>query len=132
MKAWARLSPYAKGVDRWVKSGEFSDFDFAGFTSDLLPVVYVEIKKRRVPWGEYGDVIFPHRKWLWAQKAALRNCALVGVTEYACGSIAEVNLTLDPSEEIQLERRDRPGSRSRYVSYRGGLVKLYLPAATGE
>lgn len=93
-----------------IKAGAYADFDFYVANGLGLIHVYLEVKMRRKPLSAFGDAMFPARKHdtaLAAQK--LGNIPFLAVTEYACGSLVEVNLADEPSSRRNIARRDRPG-----------------------
>jgi hypothetical protein len=127
LQRWARLSKYATGVSKWLKAGQFTQFDFAGFSDEYIPLTYVEIKNRRSKWGVYGDVIFPIKKHDFARRLGRNSIAMVGVTAYSCGTIVEVDLADVPDEEKFITRRDRPGTTVKHGLYRESQLGVFLP-----
>ena len=94
---------------RLVKAGQYDDFDFWVFDKQGILVCYLEVKKRRKPLSAFGDAMFPKRKHELALKIQETNTArFLAVTEYACGSLVEVDLACKPSFERDIKRRDRP------------------------
>lgn len=109
VQRWLPLSLYAKGARRVVKSSHYDDYDFFLLSKQGLPVVFVEIKVRRTKFALYGDAIFPHRKHDFAKRLAAFKIPFIGVTQYGCGTLVEVDLRVLPAIRKDVVRRDRPG-----------------------
>jgi hypothetical protein len=109
LRRWIKLSPEAKGCTRVIKSHEGSAHDFLLLNRLGFPLCYVEIKRRRTPFSKFGDAIFPMTKCGHAKRIAREvGTPFVGVTEYGCGTLVEVNLTKVPASKRDIGRRDRP------------------------
>ena len=93
-----------------IKAGDFADFDFYVVNGSGLLHAYLEVKMRRKPLSAFGDAMFPARKHETALLAReIGNIPFLAVTEYACGTLVEVDLTDEPSFRRDIKRRDRPG-----------------------
>jgi hypothetical protein len=110
LNRWARLSKHAKGGARFLRTAERDQYDFLVLDKSGLPLCFVEIKSRRVSFGLYGDVLTPWSKHSYAKKAAKHALPFILVTEYACGTLVEVDLTVKPRSQKNVARRDRPGT----------------------
>lgn len=110
LQRWSRLSPHAKGAARFLRTAETDPYDFLVISKTGLPLCFVEIKSRRVAFGLYGDVLTPWSKHLYAKRALKHALPFVLVTEYACGTLVEVDLTVKPRTAKSVARRDRPGT----------------------
>jgi len=94
------------------KAGGYADFDYWVFDPQGILVCYLEVKMRRKPLSAFGDAMFPLRKHkLGLRVKGLNNAPFLAVTEYACGSLVQVDLSLEPSFERDIARRDRPGMK---------------------
>ena len=129
LERWAKLSPFANGVEKWTKSVPFADYDFFGWSKDNIPFVAVEIKARRSQWGKWGDVIFPLRKHKFAKRLSHFNIHLIGVTGYSCGTLVEVDLLDDPCKIEMITRHDRPNMPVRHCFYTDEKLTIYGKAA---
>lgn len=121
LKRWLKVSLYAVGSARIIKSEGFDRFDYLLLDKRGLPVAYVEVKRRRPPLKQYGDALFPYDKHLFARRCAGFNIPCIGVVEYGCGALAEVDLTKRPAKDEHISRRDRPwdnGARHAIYSKR--------------
>lgn len=121
LKRWLGESLYAATAARIVKSEGFDRFDYLLLDKFGLPVCYVEVKRRRPPLSKYGDALFPHDKHLFARRCAAFNIPCIGVVEYGCGALVEVDLAKRPSRTDVISRRDRPwdeGSKHAIYSKR--------------
>ena len=104
--AWAKMQDEDITL---VKSGQYHDFDYWVFDKQGILICYLEVKKRRKPLSTFGDAMFPTRKHHFAQHVwEAHNCLSLAVTEYACGTLVEVDLAAKPSFERNIKRRDRP------------------------
>lgn len=111
LSRWLKLSAFAEGHSGYLHSPDFKDFDFYVHDRDGFVIAYCEVKRRRTPWGQYPDVIFPIRKHKRAKTASLKHSMpFIGVTEYGCGTLVEINLAKAPSGKKMIARRDRPGT----------------------
>ena len=111
-------------LDRWlavsrlrpslvIRSCQTHDFDWFLLDTKGLPLVYVEVKKRRSPLSRFGDAIFPLRKHQFALDVLGSFCIrCFGIVEYGCGTLVEVDLGEAPREVREIRRRDRPGSKA--------------------
>jgi hypothetical protein len=72
-------------------------------------LAYLEIKFRRVEFSEFGDAMFPERKVRFAREVChdRGEYPLIAVTEYACGTLVEVDLRDEPAERRFVKRFDR-------------------------
>lgn len=123
---WRDLSPNARGA-AWAMPGpKYSDWDRLVFDSDSSPVCYLEIKRRRVEFAKFGDVLLPERKVKFCVKeGAAHRLPFFLVTEYSCGSLVEVDLSQEPDQRVLIARRDRPGQkRVAHVLYEGKKLRL--------
>ena len=84
-------------------------YDFFVFGSKGMPFGTVDTKRRRVPVGQYGDVMVPLSKHEFALRIPTM-CSVL-TTEYGCGSLVELDLRLEPNEVRDISRRDRPGMK---------------------
>lgn len=109
LRRWLACSRYAEGAARWVGSDGFDDYDFLVLDARGVVLCYAEVKRRRTALAKYGDALFPIRKHEFALLVAEQNVPFVGVTEYGCGALTEVNLTEPPAKRKDIARRDRPG-----------------------
>lgn len=110
-KRWKQLSVVGRRCFRPVKSLEFDPYDFLILARKGVPVCCLEVKVRRSPFGKYGDVLAPLKKHEFAVQMADLGFPYYLVTEYACGTLIEVNLSLPPAETREIARRDRPGMK---------------------
>lgn len=109
---WLKKTSFVKGWKVYSKSAGYKDFDFYVLDDAGFLIAYVEVKRRRTPFSQYGDAMFPLRKHKRARQSQLKhNIPFIGVTEYGCGTLVEVNLAKDPSQTKDVSRRDRPGQR---------------------
>ena len=106
---WTKISPTGKQARRFVKTEDFDPYDVLVIAEKGLPLCALEIKVRRVAWGEYGDVLTPLKKHLFALELKERGLPYLLVTQYACGTLVEVDLSQRPKQERFVARRDRPG-----------------------
>jgi len=113
LNRWLSLSKHARDACRFIKSNDFDDYDYFLLCDAGLPVSYVEIKRRRTPFDKYRDAMFPLRKHEFAKKLYKHSIPFVGVTEYGCGTLVEVDLAMPPSIVRPIARHDRPGSAPR-------------------
>jgi hypothetical protein len=129
---WAKLSEWAKAASMARKGGGFFDWDYQLFAKDGFPVCYLEVKKRRSPLWKYGDALFPKRKHDMGRRLlAEHGLRLIGVVEYGCGSLVEVDLSEKPSRYRDITRRDRPGMTPvPHVIYDKGRLRLLEGAKT--
>ena len=109
LRRWAALTRLLAGAERFVKGAEYDPYDFFVFGSKGLPFGTVDTKRRRVPVGQYGDVMVPLSKHEFALR--LPQMTSVLVTEYGCGTLVELDLRLEPNEVRNISRRDRPGMK---------------------
>lgn len=101
---------------RIIRSRQFQDFDYLILDERGFPYLYIEIKSRRIPIGQFGDAIFPQRKHIFAKDLlAAHNIELLAIVEYS-DSLAEVDLTERPTRVAMLKRsdRDRPVEHAFY------------------
>ena len=110
VQLWVEHSSIGRRAHRFVKSLEFDPYDVLVIADKGLPLCALEIKARRIPWGEYGDVLTPLKKHEFA--LAMRELGLpyLLVTLYADGTLVEVDLSEKPQQTKCFARRDRPGS----------------------
>jgi hypothetical protein len=111
LKRWLDLSYYARDARRYVKSNDFDDYDYFLLDDVGLPVVYVEIKRRRTPFEKYKDAMFPLRKHAFAKQLYKHSIPFIGVTEYGDGALVEVDLAQPPAVVKPIARADRPGMK---------------------
>ena len=98
-------------VDAVLKASPYLDFDFYVFDERGLARAHLEIKTRRIKFEKYADAIFPARKHYLAVAAANEGLPpVVATTEYACGTLTEVNLASRPGEFRPIKRTDRDES----------------------
>lgn len=126
---WVELSPTGKWARRFVKSLEFDPYDVLVLGEKGVPVCALEVKVRRVKFADYGDVMAPMRKFEFALAMRELGFPYLLVTEYACGSLVEVDLSQSPGEVRPIARRDRPGMKPVDHGFWGGeqLVRLAVP-----
>lgn len=111
LKRWVKLSPHARGAKRFLRTEELDQYDFLVLDGLGVPLCFVEIKVRRTDLAKYGDVLTPWSKHTFAKKLARHQLPFLLVTQYACGSLVEVDLTGKPAVKKQVARRDRPGMK---------------------
>lgn len=111
LRRWAQLTTLLAEGSRFVKGGDFDPYDFFVFRKGGLPLGVVDTKRRRVPVGQYGDVMVPFSKHLFASSLFPFKLGSVLVTEYGCGTLVELDLSLEPHEVRDVARRDRPGMK---------------------
>lgn len=118
VKRWAKLSRHARRGVQYVKGSQKAHYDFLVLDRDGLPVCYVEVKKRRSALSQFGDCILPVFKLKFAASARSKHAIpTFAVTEYGCGALVEVDLSVKPAKREYLERRDRPGQGSEHAFY---------------
>jgi hypothetical protein len=118
-KRWLELSPLGKMAVRVVKSSDYDDFDFYVFSKNGVPLVWLETKVRTIKFGLYGDAMFPKRKHDYAvMMKTMYKIPVFAVTEYSCGALVQVDLTLPPAEIKNVTRKDRPGKAIPHVFYK--------------
>ena len=110
LRRWLKHSMFAHGAAGLIKSPDFGQYDFLIFDKHGLPLCVVEVKLRRVKFSQYGDALFPYGKHLFAKRVDDFNIPCIGVVEWACGTLGEVDLTKRPAKTEHITRRDRPGS----------------------
>jgi len=109
LRRWCSLSPDAKDARGFLKGGTFDDFDFVIFDKWGVVSCYLEVKSRRKKLSSFGDAMAPIRKHRFATYVLKqRLTAVLMVTEYACGSLVQVNLADKPASQRDIARRDRP------------------------
>jgi len=120
-KRWRQLSPNANGARFAAPGPKYADWDRLVFDASSSPVCYLEIKKRRVEFAKFGDVLLPERKVKFCVKeGAQHRIPFFLVTEYACGTLVEVDLSQEPDQYVLIGRGDRPGEkRVPHVLYEG-------------
>ena len=106
---WVRVSPIGRKARRFVKSLEFDPYDVLVLADKGMPLCALEVKVRRVAFGEYGDVMAPMRKHEFGIAMRALGFPFLLVTAYACGTLVEVDLSESPIEVKPIARRDRPG-----------------------
>ena len=106
---WVRRSPIGRKARRFVKSLEFDPYDVLVLAEKGLPLCALEVKVRRVAFGEYGDVMAPMRKHEFGISMQALGFPFLLVTYYACGTLVEVDLSENPETVRPIARRDRPG-----------------------
>ena len=112
LRRWVKLSAFSKEAKGYHKTPAFCDFDFYVYDEAGFIICYVEVKRRRTEFSKYGDAMFPMRKHKRARQSAVKfNLPVIGVTEYGCGALVEVNLGKEPARKKDVSRRDRPGMR---------------------
>lgn len=112
VKRWLETSELAAQAERVVKSSPYDDFDFYVFRKNGAPLVWLEVKVRTITFGIYGDAMFPKRKHVYAVKMwEAHKIPVFAVTEYACGTLAEIDLRQKPVKERSVVRKDRPGDK---------------------
>ena len=106
---WMNLSKYSVEAGALLKAGKYADVDFVLLTSEGMPVCYVEIKYRRKPFAAFGDALFPERKHKFAKTLwEKHSIPFIGVAEYSCGTIVEVDLLTAPARLwSDFKRHDR-------------------------
>lgn len=126
---WAEFSPSAADIRGYLKAGQYDDFDFVIFGKSGLVVCYLEIKQRRIKFGQYGDVMFPLRKHKLALDLKRKEVLFLAVTRYACGTVIEVDLSAIPTKKADVTRRDRPGETKPHVFYSGRKLRQLVGPA---
>lgn len=129
LRRWAALSPFARGAKFVIRSGAYADYDFEIKDKRHLPIAYVEVKRRRSPLARFGDAIFPLRKHDFAKLLAAYNIPLLAVTEYGCGALVEVNLTVLPARTGGIKRHDRGGKPVPHAFYEGDQLTVLAEAS---
>lgn len=109
VKRWVELSPIGRQAKRFVKSLEYDPYDVLVLGEKGMPLCALEVKVRRVEFGEYGDVMAPLKKHEYALQMATLGFPFLLVTQYACGTLVEVDLSASPTVVRPIARRDRPG-----------------------
>lgn len=129
VQRWVELSATGKLAKRFVKSLEFDPYDVLVLGDRGMPLCALEVKVRRVKLGEYGDVMAPMRKFEFAVAMRALGFPYLLATQYACGSLVEVDLSLSPAEVKSIARRDRPGMKPVPHGFWKGdqLVRLAVP-----
>jgi hypothetical protein len=108
-----------------VKSSPIARLDYVLLDGEGVPAAYLEVKTRSTPFARFADVICPLTKHTFARKVAEKfDVPVYLVTEYACGTLVEVDLTAKPAGRRQIERRDRPGQRPWHAVYEGKQLKV--------
>jgi hypothetical protein len=126
--AWCERSWLGKQAKRAVKTEEFDPYDVLVFGENAIPLCALEIKVRRVEWGDYGDVMAPIKKHEHALALKERGIPFVLITQYACGTIVQVDLSRGPSKRKMVARRDRPGMKPvEHGLWSGSAVRVYEP-----
>lgn len=112
LRRWTELSSFAKKAKTLVKTPSYAAFDFLMLDSKGLPLAYLEVKRRRTALIKYGDAMCPISK-VQAAKAVYAEFSIPSflITEYGCGSLIEVALTVQPAQRRDVARRDRPGMK---------------------
>jgi len=123
---WMALSEYAEGASCLLKAGEFADVDFVLLDREGMPVCYVEVKYRRKTFAAFGDALFPLRKHTFAKKLYDKHSIpFIGVAEYSCRTIVEVDLLEEPARRWNdFKRHDRSRSVPHIVYSRNQLTVL--------
>ena len=112
VKRWLDVSAYGEKAERVIKSSPYDDFDFYVFQKNGGPLVWLEVKVRTIDFGVYGDAMFPLRKHTYAERMwAAHGIPVIAVTEYACGTLVEVDLRAQPKVTRNVKRHDRPGDK---------------------
>jgi hypothetical protein len=112
VRRWLDLSPMGIQAVRVIKSSEYDDFDFYCFKKNGGPLVWLEVKVRTIDFGLYGDAMFPLRKHIYAKRMwEAHKIPVYAVTEYKCGTLAEVDLLEEPSSTRDIVRHDRKGDK---------------------
>ena len=112
VKRWLDLSAVAEKCERVIKSSAYDDFDFYCFKKNGGPLAWLEIKVRTIDFGVYGDAMFPRRKHEYAKRMwAAHKIPVYAVTEYACGTLVELDLLATPTAARDIRRKDRPGDK---------------------
>lgn len=109
VKLWVERSELGAQAHRFVKSLDFDPYDVFVLAEKGLPLCALEVKVRRVAFGDYGDVMTPLKKHEFALSLRQMRLPYLLVTLYACGTLVEVDLTESPKESRAIARRDRPG-----------------------
>ena len=92
-----------------MKCLDFDPYDVLGKAERGVPLCALEVKVRRVPWGEYGDVLPPLKKHEFALSLKQMRLPYLLVTLYSDGTLVEVDLGDAPKQTKPIARRDRPG-----------------------
>ena len=106
---WVRVSPIGRKARRFVKSLDFDPYDVLVLAEKGMPLCALEVKVRRVQFGEYGDVMAPMRKHEFGAAMKALGFPFLLITRYADGTLVEVDLSESPGEVRPIARRDRPG-----------------------
>jgi len=109
VQRWVELSPIGRLAHRFVKCLDFDPYDVLVLADKGLPLCALEVKVRRVEFGEYGDVLTPLKKHEFALSMKEMRIPYLLVTQYACGTLVEVDLGDAPKQTKPIARRDRPG-----------------------
>lgn len=109
VKRWSVLSEFGREARRYVKSLDYDPYDVLVLADKGLPLCALEVKVRRSPFGKYGDVLTPMKKHEFAVQMGDLGFPYLLVTQYACGTLVEVDLSETPADSRPIARRDRPG-----------------------
>ena len=127
LKRWLDESPSADCAGGVYRTGDYHDFDYyIDKDDDGFPLCYLEVKSRRKPFAQFGDLIVPERKHTAAldlkRKHRIRS---ICITEYACGTLVEVDLAQKPAYVKGIQRRDRPHIPAKpHAFYEGKQLKV--------
>ena len=125
---WTRASDTGKLAHRFVKSLKMDPYDVLVLQERGMPLCALEVKVRRVEFGEYGDVLTPLKKHEFALQMATLGFPYLLVTQYACGTLVEVDLSKAPKETRAIARRDRPGMTPvLHGLWRGKQLRVWGP-----
>jgi hypothetical protein len=130
LAAWAEHAPQAQFATRFIKSGPTDPYDVFVFGRKSLPLCALELKVRRQPLADYGDVMLPLSKHEFAKNLNRYSIPFLSVTLYECGSLVQVNLLNEPCQVKPISRRDRPGMEPvPHAFYKGGSFQVLRAAS---
>jgi hypothetical protein len=132
LRRWVKASPLCIRADRIIRSRPTQDFDYVVFDDKGLPIAYVEIKVRRIAFGDFGDAVAPIRKHEYAEKLWRRHrFPMLMIVAYACGTLVQVNLHEPPAQRRDIKRRDRPNAVPHGI-WKHDQVKVVWEAPSEE
>ncbi len=126
-KRWRDSSASACDASWALPSPKYCDWDRLVFDKSGSPICYLEIKRRRIEFAKYGDVLLPDRKVKFCvREGATHRIPFYLVTEYSCGSLVEVDLSQEPDLRVMITRRDRSQAPVLHALYEGKKIKLLV------
>lgn len=129
VRRWVEVAEVGRKAHRFVKSLEFDPYDVLVLDDAGVPLCALEVKVRRVAFGDYGDVMAPMSKHQAAQPWRVLGIPFLLVTSYACGTLTQVDLGEAPKNTKAVARRDRPSMRPvQHGFWKGAQVTVYAKA----